>query len=146
MTLTNGGSNGNLSWKNSQLHWYVSTSNPLVKKLRLLLDKCSCIKLPKATVHLERPWRKGTSKTGQLEYFVAKQFLYFKYIVAYNNLGLHIENDIVLKKESAVKVNYDLCNLWKMFLPNFISYFSPVLLCNNVKYFAYGEVITYLQD
>lgn len=83
MTLTNGGSNGNLSWKNSQLHWYVSTSNPLVKKLRLLLDKCSCIKLPKATVHLERPWRKGTSKTGQLEYFVAKQFLYFKYIVAY---------------------------------------------------------------
>lgn len=83
MTLTNGGSNGNLSWKNSQLHWYVSTSNPLVKKLRLLLDKCSCIKFPKATVHLERPWRKGTSKTGQLEYFVAKQFLYFKYIVAY---------------------------------------------------------------
>ena len=78
--------------------------------------------------------------------FVAKQFLYFKYIVAYNNLGLHIENDIVLKKESAVKVNYDLCHLWKMFLPNFISYFSPVLLCNNVKYFAYGEVITYLQD
>ena len=70
MTLTNGGSNGNLSWKNSQLHWYVSTSNPLVKKLRLLLDKCSCIKLPKATVHLERPWRKGTSETGQLEYLL----------------------------------------------------------------------------
>ena len=145
MTLTNGGSNGNLSWKNSQLHWYVSISNPLVKKLRLLLDKCSCIKLPKATVHLERPWRKGTSKTGQLEYLLQNNSCTLS-ILLHISLGLHIENDIVLKKESAVKVNYDLCHLWKMFLPNFISYFSPVLLCNNVKYFAYGEVITYLQD
>lgn len=104
MTLTNGGSNGNLSWKNSQLHWYVSTSNPLVKKLRLLLDKCSCIKLPKATVHLERPWRKGTSETGQLEYLLQNNSCTLS-ILLHISLGLHIENDIVLKKESAVKVN-----------------------------------------